>query len=154
MNTTVAISDSVNATHNVAKTLTPHLSPGTILALHGDLGSGKTCFVTGIANALGISEPITSPTFTMINEYEGMQNLCHMDLYCISNPDELFTLGLEDYFNGNGITIIEWAERAGDLLPEHSIHICFEVLDAPNSRKITITSPHELPLPMGQLSND
>jgi len=112
-----------------------------MLALHGDLGSGKTCFVTGIARALQITEPITSPTFTIINEYAGKMSLYHMDLYRISQPDELFSLGLEDYFSGDGITVAEWAERAGDLLPQSTINITFEVLEKENSRRITIEHP-------------
>ena len=150
MSTNTITSDSVENTWAIAERLTPDLLPGTLLALHGDLGSGKTCFVTGVARALGITDPITSPTFTMINEYEGSRRLCHMDLYRISSPDELFSLGLEDYFDGADITIVEWAERAGDLLPEKTIHIYFEVLDAPDTRRITVTSPHEQQRPTAQ----
>ncbi|MBT3192376.1 MAG: tRNA (adenosine(37)-N6)-threonylcarbamoyltransferase complex ATPase subunit type 1 TsaE [Verrucomicrobia bacterium] len=142
MNTQITISDSVESTQALAENITPMLPPGALLALHGDLGSGKTCFVTGIARALGIQDPITSPTFTMINEYMGSRQLCHMDLYRIADPDELFSLGLEDYIDGDGITIMEWAERAGDLLPEDTIHILFEVLDTPDTRRITI-NPQE-----------
>ncbi len=111
MSTNTITSDSVENTWAIAERLTPDLLPGTLLALHGDLGSGKTCFVTGVAHALGITDPITSPTFTMINEYEGSRRLCHMDLYRISSPDELFSLGLEDYFDGSDITIVEWGHE-------------------------------------------
>ncbi len=142
MSSETVISDSVDATQALARRLAPTLQPGSVLALHGDLGSGKTCFVTGVARALDIPDAITSPTFTMINEYVGTLGLCHMDLYRISNPDELFTLGLDDYFDSDGITVIEWAERAGDLLPEDTIHVLFEVLDAPDSRRITIEAPN------------
>jgi len=141
MSSETVITDSVDATQALARRLAPTLQPGSVLALHGDLGSGKTCFVTGIARALHIPAAITSPTFTMINEYAGTLGLCHMDLYRISNPDELFTLGLDDYFDSGGITVIEWAERAGDLLPEDTVHILFEVLDVPDSRRITIEAP-------------
>lgn len=136
----IIISNSVESTWDIAERITKELSPGSLLALHGDLGSGKTCFVTGVARALAINEPITSPTFTIINEYYGSQPLYHMDLYRISDPDELFSLGLESYFTGNGITVVEWSERAGDLLPENTVHITFEVLDAPDTRRITITN--------------
>ena len=141
MTNATVITNSVEATQAIAKRLAETLRPGSILALHGDLGSGKTCFVTGIARALAIPDAITSPTFTMINEYAGTLALCHMDLYRISAPDELFTLGLEDYFDSDGVTVIEWAERAGDLLPEDTIHILFEVLDAPDTRRIAIEAP-------------
>jgi tRNA threonylcarbamoyladenosine biosynthesis protein TsaE len=142
MTNETVITDSVDATQALAKRLASTLRPGSILALHGDLGSGKTCFVTGVARALEIPDAITSPTFTMINEYSGVLPLCHMDLYRITDPDELFTLGLDDYFDADGVTVIEWAERAGDLLPETTIHIIFEVLDALDARRITIESPN------------
>ncbi len=141
MENEVFISGSVEETQALAGRIAGTLSPGAVLALHGDLGSGKTCFVTGIARALGISEAITSPTFTMINEYQGTMPLCHMDLYRISQPEELFTLGIDDYFEANGITIIEWAERAGDLLPEDTLHVDFAVQDDRDTRRITIESP-------------
>jgi tRNA threonylcarbamoyladenosine biosynthesis protein TsaE len=142
MKTESFISDSVEDTWSIAEKLAEKLPPGSVLALHGDLGSGKTCFVTGIAQALGIDEPITSPTFTIINEYHGTLDLYHMDLYRISDPDELFSLGLDEYFNSKGITVAEWAERAGDLLPPTTINITFERLLAENSRKITIELPY------------
>jgi tRNA threonylcarbamoyladenosine biosynthesis protein TsaE len=138
MSSQIVISNSAEETQALARQLTVRLTPGSILALHGDLGSGKTCFVTGIAQTLDITDPITSPTFTMINEYSGSMPLCHMDLYRISRPEELFSLGLDDYFETNGITVIEWAERAADLLPANTIHINFETMDQPDSRRITI----------------
>ena len=147
MNSEIITTDSVEATQALAKRLAASLEPGCVLALHGDLGSGKTCFVTGIARALEIPDAITSPTFTMINEYAGTLGLCHMDLYRIAHPDELFTLGLDDYFDSNGVTVIEWAERAGDLLPEETIHILFEVLDAQDTRRITIEAPNNQETP-------
>ena len=148
MNTEIINSDSVESTQDLAERLMRSLSPGSVLALHGDLGSGKTCFVTGIARALDITDAITSPTFTLVNEYnDGTLPLCHMDLYRIQDPDELFSLGLDDYLEGPGITILEWAERAGDLLPEATIHIHFQVLETPTDRRITIECPNGLTLP-------
>jgi tRNA threonylcarbamoyladenosine biosynthesis protein TsaE len=135
------ISNSIEETHLIAEKLAASLPQGSLLALHGDLGSGKTCFVTGIARTLNIDYPITSPTFTIINEYPAPTPLYHMDLYRISCSDELFSIGLESYFSGDGITVVEWAERAGDLLPTTTININFEVLPDPDSRRITITFP-------------
>jgi len=143
MRAEATVSDSVEMTQALAERLAALLRPGSTLALHGDLGSGKTCFVTGIARALGISDAITSPTFTMINEYQGRFPLCHMDLYRIREPDELFSLGLDDYLDGNSIVVVEWAERAGALLPEDTIHIHFEVLESPDTRRIMIESPRK-----------
>ncbi len=142
MKTDSVITHSVEATQTLARQLAAALPPGAVIALHGDLGSGKTCFATGIARALEIPDAITSPTFTMINEYQGRLPLCHMDLYRIHDPDELFTLGLDDYFDSDGITLIEWAERAGDLLPETTTHVLFEVLDEPDTRRVTIETPN------------
>jgi len=141
MNTETIISNSVEETITAARGLAATLAPGAVLALHGDLGSGKTCFVSGIAEFLGIDDPITSPTFTIINEYEASLPLFHMDLYRISGPDEIFSLDLDSYLNANGITVIEWPERAGDLLPPDTINIHFETLTDQNTRRITISKP-------------
>ena len=114
---------SPEETWELAAELAGELGPGTVIALHGDLGAGKTCFVQGYAAALGIDEPITSPTYTLIGEYEGRLPLHHIDLYRLSGPTEALGLGLEEYFDVNGITAIEWAERAEGLLPPDLLHI-------------------------------
>ncbi len=134
----VVTTNSVEETWDVAEAFaTDDVHPRTVIALHGDLGSGKTTFVTGIARSLKIYDPITSPTFTLIKEYYGLMSLFHMDLYRISGPDELTTLGVYDYLLTDGVSVIEWPERAGDLLPPDTIHIYFEFIDE-NRRKITI----------------
>ena len=115
--------NSPEETWALAARLADELIPGTVMALHGDLGAGKTCFVQGLAAALGIDEPITSPTYTLIGEYEGRLPLHHIDLYRISGPEEVLGLGIEEYFDANGITAIEWAERADGLLPPDLLHI-------------------------------
>jgi tRNA threonylcarbamoyladenosine biosynthesis protein TsaE len=113
-----------------------------VLALYGELGSGKTCFVQGLASALGIEQAVTSPTFTIINEYKkGKHPLYHVDLYRLNKPEEAGSIGLEDYFESNGITAIEWAERAGNLIPPHAIHIRFETTRTTDERKIKIEIP-------------
>ena len=114
---------SPEETWALAAGLADELGPGTVIALHGDLGTGKTCFIQGYAAALGIDEPITSPTYTLIGEYEGRLPLHHIDLYRLSGPEEALGLGLEEYFDANGITAIEWAERAEGLLPPDMLHI-------------------------------
>jgi len=114
---------SPEETWELAAELADELGPGTVIALHGDLGAGKTCFIQGYAAALGIDEPITSPTYTLIGEYEGRLPLHHIDLYRLSGPEEALGLGLEEYFDANGITAIEWAERAEGLLPPDLLHI-------------------------------
>lgn len=115
--------NSPEETWELAAELADELGAGTVMALHGDLGAGKTCFIQGFAAALGIDEPITSPTYTLIGEYEGRLPFHHLDLYRLSGPEEALGLGLEEYFDVNGITAIEWAERAEGLLPENLLHI-------------------------------
>ncbi len=115
--------NSPEETWALAAELADELGPGTVIALHGDLGAGKTCFIQGYAAALGIDEPITSPTYTLIGEYEGRLPLHHIDLYRLSGPEEALGLGLEEYFDAKGITAIEWAERAEGLLPPDLLHI-------------------------------
>ena len=114
-------------TRALAARLGNELSPGSVIAMHGQLGAGKTCFVTGLARALGVTQPVTSPTFTVINEYAARLPLYHMDLYRIGDPDELWALGFDDYLSPDGITVIEWPERAGDLLPPQTINVQIEV---------------------------
>ena len=115
--------NSPEETWALAAEIAEELRPGAVLALHGDLGAGKTCFIQGLAAALEIDEPITSPTYTLIGEYEGRLPLHHIDLYRLSGPEEALGLGLEEYFESEGITAIEWAERADGLLPPDLIHI-------------------------------
>lgn len=124
-----------------AAALLPKLTAGSVLALHGELGSGKTCFVQGLARAMGISQAIWSPTFTIINEYDAKPlPLFHADLYRIHDAHEAEHLGLEEYFDRGGITVIEWAERAEELLPPRAWHIFFELGANEQERVITITT--------------
>ena len=129
---------SPEETWALAAALADELGPGTVMALHGDLGAGKTCFVQGLAAALGIDEPITSPTYTLIGEYEGRLPLHHIDLYRLSGPEEAIGLGLEEYFDVNGVTAIEWAERAEGLLPPDLLHVQIMVDDKTGTRTFRI----------------
>ena len=104
------------------------LRPGSVVALHGPLGAGKTTLVKGIARALNIEEAVTSPSFTLIAEYEGSREgnpvtLYHIDLYRISHPQEVEDLGMEEILNGEGIYVIEWAEKASEFLPESVVRV-------------------------------
>ena len=132
------VTRSPDGTRDYAAELAASLPAGTVLALTGDLGSGKTCFVQGLAAGLGVTAAVTSPTFTLINEYRGQLPLYHIDLYRIQDPDELLSLDLEHYLEPDGVTAIEWAERAGDLLPGTAVHIHFEALAEPDHRQITV----------------
>ena len=119
-------SEGPEQTWAAAAALMESLEPGTVIALHGDLGAGKTCFIQGLAVAMGITDPITSPTYTLIGEYEGRMKLNHIDLYRLANSVEALGIGLEEYLDSDGITAIEWAERAEEILPESMLHVSIE----------------------------
>lgn len=111
-------------TYELGKRFGAQVKPGDIYLLHGDLGVGKTVFTKGFAQGIGISEPITSPTFTLIQEYEeGRLPLYHFDVYRIGDVEEMYDLGFEDYFYGEGVCLIEWASRIKEILPS----FCYEI---------------------------
>lgn len=106
--------------------LLPSIPDAGVIAFHGDLAAGKTCFIRGLTRAAGCPEPFSSPTFTLINEYHGERNFHHMDLYRIS-IDEVVDLGYEEFFDPTeGISLIEWAERAAPLLPARRLDVKLE----------------------------
>lgn len=117
-------SDSPQDTAAVAAKLASLLGSGDILALYGELGAGKTVFSKGLAEALGITEDVTSPTFTFVSEYIGkVHELFHFDLYRIDFPEQLEDIGFDGYVFGTGISLIEWPERAGRYLPDNRLDI-------------------------------
>lgn len=125
----------------IAKELGINAEKGQIYCLVGDLGVGKTVFTKGFARGLGIDEPITSPTFTIINEYEGSRmHLYHFDVYRITDIEEMDEIGYEVYFYGEGVTFIEWANYIEELIPEEAIWIYIEkdLSQGLDYRKITI----------------
>lgn len=99
------------------------LTPGTVLAYCGDLGMGKTAFTRGLARGLGCTGRVTSPTFTIVNEYEGRIPLFHFDMYRLPDSDALFDIGWEDYLSRNGVCAVEWSERVTDAFPEDTIWV-------------------------------
>lgn len=101
--------------------------PGLIITLIGDLGVGKTVFAKGLAEGLGIEEDVCSPTFTILHEYhEGRLSLFHFDVYRIDDPDEMYEIGYEDYFFGDGVCLVEWADNISDLIPKTAGRITIE----------------------------
>jgi len=119
------------------------LDRGGVLSLCGPLGAGKTVLVKGIAGSLGIKEEITSPTYTIVSEYEGIKDgkklpFYHIDAYRLKGEDDFTAMGGEEYIYGNGITVVEWSERIAGILPEYTLSVNFEI-SGPNSRIITIT---------------
>ncbi len=114
---------SETETFELGKKLSLKLKPGDTVSLEGDLGTGKTAMTKGIAAGLGITEPITSPTFTLVNTYEGNATLHHFDVYRVDDADELYTIGWEEYFDRDAITVVEWGDRFPELLPANTLHI-------------------------------
>ena len=112
--------------------------PNMIICLDGELGSGKTVFTKGIANALGIQEPITSPTFSIIKEYDGELPLYHMDVYRLDGVTD--GVGIEEYFTKGGVVVIEWANTIKDILPEERLDIKFKVVD--ENKRLLVLTPH------------
>lgn len=125
-------------TIEIAQNFESEKFPNMIICLDGELGSGKTVFTKGIANALGIKESITSPTFTIIKEYDGELPLYHMDVYRLNGSVE--GTGIEEYFHKGGVVVIEWADMIHDILPEERLDIKFKVVGE-NSR-VLILKPH------------
>jgi tRNA threonylcarbamoyladenosine biosynthesis protein TsaE len=134
------ISNSSDETFSLAKELGNSIQKKTIVALYGNLGAGKTIFAKGIAAGLGITDDITSPTFSLLEVYESNITLYHFDLYRIEDPNEFANLSFEDYWEGNGISVIEWAEIAEHILPQKRINVYIEYIDE-NRRSITIEYP-------------
>ncbi len=104
------------------------LRAGDLLVINGELGAGKTYFAKGIAKGLDIDDMVNSPTYTLINEYQGRLPFYHWDVYRLSDPEEIFELGSDEYFYGRGVTLIEWGERIAELLPEEYLQIDIERL--------------------------
>lgn len=119
-----AITRSEEETRRLAETFARNLKPGDVVCLEGNLGAGKTQFVKGLARFFGIdSADVLSPTFTIIHEYSGEIPVYHFDWYRIKSPEEALEIGAEEYFYGEGVSVIEWPEKAGSLIPEYAIWI-------------------------------
>jgi tRNA threonylcarbamoyladenosine biosynthesis protein TsaE len=124
------VTKNYEETQKLGEELGCRLSPGSIIALTGELGSGKTTLVQGIGKGLGIRSLIKSPSFVIIHEYSGSVPLYHFDLYRIAHPEEIISLGYEDYFyQKKGIVVIEWAEKMEDLMPAEYLKIELEIVD-------------------------
>ena len=113
------ITKTVEETEAIGNALAQKLSPGDIIAFYGDLGAGKTAFTRGLARGLGIGEMVTSPTYTIVNEYtSGRLPLFHFDMYRLGGPDDLFDIGWEDYLARGGVCAVEWSERVDEVLDD------------------------------------
>jgi tRNA threonylcarbamoyladenosine biosynthesis protein TsaE len=134
------LTHSAQETIDLGKKLAKTLSPGDIVALYGNLGSGKTTFTKGIGESLGVKDPrhINSPTFVLIKEYEGRIPLYHVDLYRLDNIKDIEDIAIEEYLYGDGVCVIEWAERIEKLLPKKRIAVKFIIKQNEDEREIEI----------------
>ena len=133
--------DSIEDTQKVAKNLAKKTPPGSVIALIGELGAGKTTFTKGFAREMGVKDPVTSPTFKLVSEYKGKKYvLNHVDAYRMEGPMDFLNIGGEEYLTAkNSITIIEWGDLLSDLLSEETITVHFKRIKIPKeSRKIEI----------------
>lgn len=138
----IFLSCTETETLDIAARFAARLRPGDVVALTGDLGAGKTVFVRGVAAALGARETVTSPTFTLIHEYRGALPVYHMDLYRLASEREVTDIGVEEYFYGDGICLVEWAEKFAGLLPNDAIRVTIR-RGGGTSREIEIRTPRE-----------
>lgn len=140
------ISDSEAQTKEIALHFAESLSPGSVVCLDGELGTGKTHFVKGMAKAFGIDEDeVTSPTFTLIQEYEGSLPLYHFDCYRMESMKEALEIGAEEYLYGDGVSVIEWPDRIRELIPPDAIWITITSV-APSKRKFVIQQNKDNPI--------
>lgn len=122
------ISHSAEETFRAGCDAAARVHPGDVVALVGDLGAGKTQWVKGLAAGLGSHAPVTSPTFTLIHEYEGGRlPLYHLDCYRLGQPEELLAIGMDDYLNGRGLLVIEWADKFPELMPKKARWVRFKI---------------------------
>lgn len=130
------------ATEALGRRLGPLLFPGAVIALVGPLGAGKTHFTRAVAEGLGVRNPaaVTSPTFTLVHEYPARLPVYHFDTYRLNSPDEFVALGADEYFYGDGVCLVEWADRVPGALPAERLEVRFRVLSA-REREVHVT-PH------------
>lgn len=128
---------SVEETEAAGEALGRYLAPGAVVAMYGGLGAGKTAFVRGMARGLGSSARVTSPTFTIVNEYEGRLPLFHFDMYRLSSSDELFDIGWDDYLGRGGVCVVEWSEKVEDAFDGSEIRVEISRISE-NVRMVTI----------------
>ena len=137
------LTDSPRQTESLGEALGKILTPGTVIAYLGDLGAGKTAFTRGLARGLGYREPVTSPTYTIVNEYLGGRlPLFHFDMYRLRSSDDLFDIGWEDYLDRGGVCAVEWSENVADAM-ENAITVRIEKT-GDESRRITIEGGEEI----------
>lgn len=138
-------SDSPETTVEIGVRIGSQLKAKDIVCLTGELGAGKTTLIKGIARGAGVKDRVTSPSFKLINEYAGKTPFYHFDLYRLEKVDDIQQIGYEEYFYGNGITVVEWAEKLKELLPAERIEV-YLFYTGSNSRELEINSTRALDL--------
>ena len=139
------LSHSPEDTEDIGARLAEQLGPGAVVAFTGDLGAGKTAFTRGLARGLGIPDRVTSPTFTIVNEYEGGRlPLFHFDMYRLGSADELFDIGWEDYLARGGVCAVEWSENIAEALEPGTVRVDIRRGASDSQRVITVTGVEEL----------
>ena len=139
------LSHSPEETEDIGARLAEQLGPGAVVAFTGDLGAGKTAFTRGLARGLGIPDRVTSPTFTIVNEYEGGRlPLFHFDMYRLGSADELFDIGWEDYLARGGVCAVEWSENIAEALEPGTVRVDIRRGASDSQRVITVTGVEEL----------
>ena len=144
MSATTSICRSPAETQALGERLGASLGPGAVVACIGELGAGKTCFLQGLCRGLGVARAVTSPTFVLVNHYRGRLPVYHVDAYRALTLMELVDIGVEEYLHGDGVTVIEWADKLRPLLPAHAITVTIGGLgDEP--RRIVVDTPAAAP---------
>ena len=139
------ISHSPEQTEWIGEQLARQLRPGDVIAYYGGLGAGKTAFTRGLARGLGVTEPVTSPTYTIVNEYlSGRMPLFHFDMYRLSSGEELFDIGWEDYLQRGGVCAVDWSENVDDALDEDAIRVDIRRGAQDDQRVISVTNGPDL----------
>ena len=133
------LSHSPEETEHIGEMLGRRLRPGTVVAYRGGLGMGQPAFTRGLARGLGCAGRVTSPTFTIVNEYDGATPLFHFDMYRLGSSDELFDIGWEDYLTRGGVCAVEWSERVDDAMPADTLWVDIARGTDESDRIITIT---------------
>ena len=148
------ITQNEQETINIGYKISSLFEAGTVVAFIGDLAAGKTTIIKGIAKGLGILRDVESPTYTLVNEYNGNLKIYHMDCYRETNIEGWLEIGIEDYFYGDGVALVEWADRIDELLPENSIKINIQHdMEKLDNRKFSITSTKEIEQNIRKLIN-
>ena len=139
------ISHNVTETEAIGEALAKMLKSGDVVAYYGDLGAGKTAFTRGLARGLGCTGRVSSPTFTIVNEHEGRMPLFHFDMYRLSDADELFDIGWDDYLSRGGVCAVEWSERITEEIPSDAVIVTIRRCEENEDwRRITIEGVQDL----------